>query len=90
MPTWIPPTYADPKAIGILAQPALALQLLWMFRTQTTPQRLMGPRRLALAITTQNYYLLTNAGTQNLSNGPFARRIWKAAAPARQRVIKVG
>jgi hypothetical protein len=40
------------KAIGILAQPALALQLLWMFRTQTTPQRLMGPRRLALAITT--------------------------------------
>jgi hypothetical protein len=30
------------KAIGILAQPALALQLLWMFRTQTTPQTADG------------------------------------------------
>jgi hypothetical protein len=28
-----------------------------------------------------NYYLVTNTGTHNLSNGPFARRIWKAAQP---------
>jgi hypothetical protein len=27
-------------------------------------------------------YLVTNAGTQYLGNGSFARRIWKAAAPA--------
>jgi hypothetical protein len=30
----------------------------------------------------RNYYLVTNAGTQYLGAGPFARRIWKAAAPS--------
>lgn len=30
-------------------------------------------------------YLVTNAGTHTLDDGPFARRIWKAATPAKQR-----
>ena len=30
-------------------------------------------------------YLVTNAGTHTLSDGPFARRLWRAATPARQR-----
>ena len=30
------------------------------------------------------YYLVTNAGTQYLGDGPFARRVWKAAMPPRQ------
>jgi hypothetical protein len=33
------------------------------------------------------HYLVTNAGTNYLGNGPFARRIWRAAAPARQQVV---
>jgi hypothetical protein len=31
----------------------------------------------------QNYYLVTNAGTQPLGDGSFARRVWKAAQPRR-------
>jgi hypothetical protein len=31
------------------------------------------------------HYLVTNAGTYSLGDGPFARRIWHAAAPAKQR-----
>jgi hypothetical protein len=27
------------------------------------------------------YYLVTNAGTYSLGDGPFARRVWRAAAP---------
>jgi hypothetical protein len=27
------------------------------------------------------YYLVTNAGTHSLGDGPFARRVWRAAAP---------
>ena len=27
----------------------------------------------------RRYYLVTNAGTHSLGNGPFARRLWKAA-----------
>jgi hypothetical protein len=30
------------------------------------------------------YYLVTNAGTQHLGDGPFARRVWKAAMPPRR------
>jgi hypothetical protein len=30
-------------------------------------------------------YLVTNAGTYNLGDGPFGRRIWRAAVPAKQR-----
>jgi hypothetical protein len=30
------------------------------------------------------YYLVTNTGTHNLGDGPFARRIWRAAAAVRQ------
>jgi hypothetical protein len=30
------------------------------------------------------YYLVTNAGTQYLGDGPFARRVWKAAMPQRR------
>ncbi len=33
------------------------------------------------------FYLVSNAGTQHLGSGPFARRIWRAAAPARQQAI---
>jgi hypothetical protein len=32
----------------------------------------------------QNYYLVTNAGTQQLGGGSFARRVWKAAVPPRR------
>ena len=32
----------------------------------------------------QNYYLVTNAGTQHLGDGSFARRVWKAAVPPRR------
>jgi hypothetical protein len=32
----------------------------------------------------RTYYLVTNTGTQHLGDGSFARRIWKAAAPARR------
>ena len=32
----------------------------------------------------QNYYLVTNAGTQHLGDGSFARRVWKAAAQPRR------
>ena len=32
----------------------------------------------------QNYYLVTNAGTQQLGDGSFARRVWKAAVPPRR------
>jgi hypothetical protein len=35
----------------------------------------------------RNYYLVTNTGTHNLGDGPFARRIWRAAAPARQQAV---
>jgi hypothetical protein len=35
----------------------------------------------------RHYYLVTNTGTHNLGNGPFARRIWRAAAPATQQAI---
>jgi hypothetical protein len=30
------------------------------------------------------HYLVTNTGTHNLGNGAFARRIWRASAPAKQ------
>jgi hypothetical protein len=30
------------------------------------------------------YYLVTNTGTQHLGDGPFARRVWKAAAEPRR------
>jgi hypothetical protein len=30
-------------------------------------------------------YLVTNAGTHTLGDGPFARRLWRAAIPAKQR-----
>ena len=33
------------------------------------------------------YYMVTNAGTQYLGSGPFARRVWRAAAPARHRTV---
>ena len=33
------------------------------------------------------YYLVSNAGTQYLGSGPFARGIWRVAAPARQEII---
>ncbi len=33
------------------------------------------------------HYLVTNAGTQHLGDGPFARRVWRAAAPARHQVV---
>jgi hypothetical protein len=33
------------------------------------------------------YYLVSNTGTHNLGDGPFARRVWRAAAPARQQTI---
>jgi hypothetical protein len=33
------------------------------------------------------YYMVTNAGTQYLGSGPFARRVWRAAAPPRHRAI---
>ena len=33
------------------------------------------------------YYLVSNAGTQYLGNGLFARAIWRVAAPARQQTI---
>jgi hypothetical protein len=33
------------------------------------------------------YYMVTNAGTQYLGSGPFARRVWRAAAPARHRAV---
>jgi hypothetical protein len=33
------------------------------------------------------YYLVTNTGTHCLGTGPFARRIWKAAVPARRHPI---
>ena len=33
------------------------------------------------------YYLVSNAGTQYLGDGRFARRIWRAAAPARHQVV---
>jgi hypothetical protein len=32
----------------------------------------------------RNYYLVTNAGTQHLGGGAFARRVWKAAAQPRR------
>lgn len=32
----------------------------------------------------QNYYLVTNAGTQHLGDGSFARRVWKAATHPRR------
>jgi hypothetical protein len=32
----------------------------------------------------ENYYLVTNAGTQYLGDGSFARRVWKAAMPPRR------
>jgi hypothetical protein len=35
----------------------------------------------------RTYYLVTNAGTQHLGEGSFARQIWKAAAPARRHAI---
>jgi hypothetical protein len=35
----------------------------------------------------RHYYLVTNTGTHNLGNGTFARRVWRAAAPAKQRAI---
>jgi hypothetical protein len=35
----------------------------------------------------RSYYLVTNTGTHNLGDGPFARRIWRAAAPTRQQAI---
>ena len=31
--------------------------------------------------------LVSNAGTQYLGSGPFARGIWRVAAPARQQTI---
>ena len=34
------------------------------------------------------YYMVTNAGTQYLGEGPFARRVWRAAAPARHQGAK--
>jgi hypothetical protein len=33
------------------------------------------------------HYLVSNTGTHNLGNGPFARRIWRAAAQVRQQAI---
>ena len=33
------------------------------------------------------YYIVTNAGTQYLGSGPFARRVWRAATPARHRAV---
>jgi len=33
-------------------------------------------------------YLVTNVGTHNLGNGPFARRIWKATTPTRRRPVR--
>jgi hypothetical protein len=33
------------------------------------------------------YYMVTNAGTQHLGSGPFARRIWRAAVPAKDRAV---
>jgi hypothetical protein len=33
------------------------------------------------------YYLVSNSGTQYLGSGPFARGIWRLAAPARQRAL---
>jgi hypothetical protein len=34
------------------------------------------------------HYMVSNAGTHNLGNGPFARRIWKAATPTRRRSVR--
>jgi hypothetical protein len=36
------------------------------------------------------HYLVTNAGTHNLGDGSFARRIWRAAAPSRPRAVPPG
>jgi hypothetical protein len=33
------------------------------------------------------YYLVTNAGTHTLGDGPFARRLWRAAASTRRRAV---
>jgi hypothetical protein len=33
------------------------------------------------------YYMVTNAGTQYLGEGQFARRVWRAAAPARHQAV---
>jgi hypothetical protein len=33
------------------------------------------------------YYLVTNAGTHTLGDGPFARRLWRAAAPTRRPAV---
>lgn len=33
------------------------------------------------------YYMVTNAGTQYLGSGPFARRVWRAAVPAKHRAV---
>ena len=38
-------------------------------------------RSLDLAITESWLLLVTNAGTYSLGDGPFARRVWRAAAP---------
>jgi hypothetical protein len=35
------------------------------------------------------HYMVTNAGTQNLGSGPFARRVWKAACAAGRQSSKV-
>jgi hypothetical protein len=127
------------KAIGILAQPALALQLLWEFRgeqhpaaepqqpdepihnehsapyDQSTaplgddlldiaadappdpvePEPAMSPScRLIVQPPGMDprsppgaYYLVTNAGTHTLGDGPFARRLWRAAASTRRPAV---
>jgi hypothetical protein len=38
----------------------------------------------------RNYYLVTNTGTQQLGNGFFARRVWKAAGERRRESIATG
>jgi hypothetical protein len=35
-------------------------------------------------------YIVTNTRTQSLGNGPFARRIWRAATPVGQQAITAG
>jgi hypothetical protein len=108
------------KAIGILAQPALALQLLWDFRNEqrpaAEPQQLedpihndskapfdditappsedlldiepdetfeagLSPAQRSERSPHNAHYLVSNAGTYNLGDGPFARRVWRAAVP---------
>jgi hypothetical protein len=38
----------------------------------------------------RSHYFVTNAGTHSLGDGSFARRMWRAAAPARRKTVAAG